>query len=67
VENATLIWRARRTPAWINSDHLTALGLLSMLGGSPDDTLARVRKLLVDLADRRASTTARRAPSNRKY
>jgi hypothetical protein len=32
VEKATLIWLAQRTPAWINSDHLTALGLLSMLG-----------------------------------
>ena len=32
VEKATLIWLAQRTPRWINSDHLTALGLLSMLG-----------------------------------
>ena len=32
VEKATLIWLAQRTPARINSDHLTALGLLSMLG-----------------------------------
>ena len=32
VEKATLIWLAQRTPPWINSDHLTALGLLSMLG-----------------------------------
>jgi len=32
VEKRTLIWLAARTPAWINSDHLTVLGLLSMAG-----------------------------------
>ena len=32
VEKATLIWLAHRMPPRINSDHLTALGLLSMLG-----------------------------------
>jgi archaetidylinositol phosphate synthase len=30
VEKRSLIWLAARTPAWINSDHLTLLGLLSM-------------------------------------
>jgi phosphatidylglycerophosphate synthase len=30
VEKRTLSWLAARTPAWINSDHLTLLGLLSM-------------------------------------
>ena len=30
LEKRTLIWLAARTPAWINSDHLTLLGLLSM-------------------------------------
>jgi phosphatidylglycerophosphate synthase len=30
MEKRTLIWLAARTPAWINSDHLTLLGLLSM-------------------------------------
>lgn len=30
VEKRTLIWLAARTPAWINSDHLTLLGLVSM-------------------------------------
>src|SRR4051794_39669502 len=29
-EKRTLIWLAARTPVWINSDHLTLLGLLSM-------------------------------------
>jgi archaetidylinositol phosphate synthase len=30
LEKRTLIWLAACTPAWINSDHLTLLGLLSM-------------------------------------
>jgi archaetidylinositol phosphate synthase len=29
-EKRLLVWLAARTPAWISSDHLTALGLLSM-------------------------------------
>jgi archaetidylinositol phosphate synthase len=32
IEKPCLIWLARRTPAWMNSDHLTLLGLLSLLG-----------------------------------
>ena len=32
LEKKTLLWLAARTPAWINSDHLTVLGLLSMAG-----------------------------------
>src|SRR6478735_3835138 len=32
AEKRTLIWLAARTPAWINSDHLTLLGLISMAG-----------------------------------
>jgi len=32
LEKRSLIWLAARTPAWINSDHLTLLGLLSMAG-----------------------------------
>jgi phosphatidylglycerophosphate synthase len=31
-EKRLLVWMARRLPAWINSDHLSALGLASMLG-----------------------------------
>jgi hypothetical protein len=30
LEKRTLIWLAARMPAWINSDHLTLLGLFSM-------------------------------------
>jgi archaetidylinositol phosphate synthase len=32
VEKRCLIWLAQRAPAWMNSDHLTALGLLALLG-----------------------------------
>ena len=32
LEKKTLVWLAQRTPAFINSDHLTALGLISMFG-----------------------------------
>jgi len=32
IEKKTLIWLATRTPSWINSDHLTVLGLLAMAG-----------------------------------
>jgi archaetidylinositol phosphate synthase len=30
VEKKTLIWMAERMPRWVNSDHLTALGFLSL-------------------------------------
>lgn len=32
VEKRALIWIAERLPSWINSDHLSALGLVSMGG-----------------------------------
>jgi phosphatidylglycerophosphate synthase len=32
AEKRLLIWIAQRLPRWINSDHLTALGALAMLG-----------------------------------
>ena len=31
LEKKTLIWLARRMPAWVNSDHLTLLGFLGMI------------------------------------
>ena len=37
-EKRALLWLAQKTPRWIHSDHLTLLGLVSML--------ARRRKLL---------------------
>ena len=32
LEKRCLIWLARHAPRWINSDHLTALGLISLAG-----------------------------------
>lgn len=32
LEKKTLLWLAERTPSWINSDHLTLLGLVAMAG-----------------------------------
>lgn len=31
VEKRVLVWLARRTPAWVNPDHLTALGLAALV------------------------------------
>src|SRR5579864_3053125 len=32
LEKRSLLWLAARTPFWINSDHLTLLGLVAMAG-----------------------------------
>lgn len=32
VEKTALLWLAERTPSWINSDHLTVLGLAAQVG-----------------------------------
>ena len=31
AEKRALVWMAERTPAWINSDHLTLLGFLAQI------------------------------------
>src|SRR5512137_558103 len=31
LEKKALVWLARRMPTWVNSDHLTALALISMV------------------------------------
>jgi phosphatidylglycerophosphate synthase len=41
VEKRCLIWLARRTPAWIDSDHLTALGLVALAGAGLSYWLSR--------------------------
>ena len=41
LEKKCLIWLARRTPRRINSDHLTLLGLISLLGAGFSYWLAR--------------------------
>jgi archaetidylinositol phosphate synthase len=32
LEKRTLLWLAERMPAWVNSDHLTLLGFVSLIG-----------------------------------
>jgi archaetidylinositol phosphate synthase len=41
LEKRTLLWLASRTPAVINSDHLTSLGLAAMLAGGVCYALSR--------------------------
>jgi len=41
IEKRTLIWLAERTPSWINSDHLTALGFLAQIGAGTFYALSR--------------------------
>jgi hypothetical protein len=49
AERQTLVWLARRTPLWINSDHLTLLGFVSqcLVGAcaSPESAAATLRVL----------------------
>jgi phosphatidylglycerophosphate synthase len=45
LEKRCLIWLAHRTPRWINSDHLTALGLLALLGAGLSYWYARWNRL----------------------
>ena len=46
LEKRSLIWLAQHTPAAINSDHLTALGLVAMLGVGLSYWLAATQPLL---------------------
>jgi archaetidylinositol phosphate synthase len=41
AEKSVLVWIAERTPAWINSDHLTALGFTAQLMAGVSYALAR--------------------------
>jgi len=41
LEHRTLLWLAARMPCWVTSDHLTLLGLLSMLMAGASYLLAR--------------------------
>ena len=45
LEKKTLYWLAPRTPRWINSDHLTTLGLLAMAGAGAGYWWARINPL----------------------
>lgn len=40
LEKRVLVWIARRLPAWVNSDHLTALGFLALAGAGAAYALA---------------------------
>ncbi len=40
AEKRALVWMAERLPRWINSDHLSALGLVSMAGAGASFWLA---------------------------
>jgi archaetidylinositol phosphate synthase len=42
AEKRALIWMAQRLPRWIHSDHLSALGLLSMAGAGLSFWLASI-------------------------
>jgi hypothetical protein len=50
LEKRLLVWLAHRTPRWINSDHLTALGLLSLLGAGLSYWYARYSHAGLSLA-----------------
>jgi phosphatidylglycerophosphate synthase len=45
VEKRCLIWMAQRLPAWVGSDHLTALGALAMLAAGSSYWLGRTHPL----------------------
>ncbi len=45
AEKAALLWLAARTPNWINSDHLTALGFLAQIAAGGAYAFARWNRL----------------------
>jgi archaetidylinositol phosphate synthase len=49
AEKRTLVWMARRLPRWVNSDHLTLLGLISMFLAGISYWAARWNKLTLAL------------------
>ncbi len=44
IEKKCLVWMAQRAPRWINSDHLTLLGLAALLGAGLSYWYARSHK-----------------------
>ena len=50
AEKAALIWLAERTPRWINSDHLTALGVVAQLLAGVSYALAHWNRYALLLA-----------------
>jgi archaetidylinositol phosphate synthase len=51
LERAALRGLARRMPAWVNSDHLSILGLLGMLGAGVFYALSKQNPLLLHLVN----------------
>jgi archaetidylinositol phosphate synthase len=49
IERRTLIWLAHRLPRWVNSDHLTVLGALAMVGVGGSFAAARVSPIFLAL------------------
>ena len=49
-EKKALLWLARKTPRWINSDHLTLLGLVAMLAAGASFWAASRNKFALVLA-----------------
>ena len=49
AEKRTLLWLATRLPAWINSDHLTALGLVALMVAGCCYAAAKANPLFLSL------------------
>jgi len=45
AEKSALLWLAARMPQWVNSDHLTLLGLLSLIGAGATYWFARLDRM----------------------
>src|SRR5438445_12587145 len=51
LERAALYGFARRMPAWVNSDHLSVLGLIGMIGAAACYALSNHNPLMLHLAN----------------
>jgi phosphatidylglycerophosphate synthase len=45
LEKRCLVWLAHRTPQWINSDHLTLMGLRALAGAGASYWYARTNRV----------------------
>src|SRR5437016_14126359 len=51
LERAALYGFARRMPAWVNSDHLSVLGLIGMIGAGACYALSKHNPLMLHLVN----------------
>src|SRR5207253_6523075 len=51
LERAALRGLARRMPAWVNSDHLSVLGLLGMIGAGAGYAASKYNLLMLHLVN----------------